>query len=418
MNKPGYKLTSLGWIPEDWDVKELNAITRKPIVYGIVQAGPHVEDGIPYIKSSDVGSEININNLSRTSLAIAGKYRRSSVMPGDIVFSLRGNIGELSIVPEKLEHANLTQGTARISVLKDNIGYLKYALSGPIIKKIVLIKAKGSTFQEISLEQLRQLPIPLPPLPEQRRIASIFSTWDAVITKEQQLIETLQTRHRALMKQLLNGKRRFKEFKEQWNDVRLGSLGESFNGLTGKSKEQFGQGQPFVTYLNVFFNSKTDLNQVDYVKILENENQNTIQYGDLLFTVSSETPEEVGMTSVVLDNTKGIYLNSFCFGFRLKNFRILLPEYAQFYFRNNEARNAISLLAQGSTRFNISKEGIRNLILRLPPLPEQTAIASVLSTSEKEIQIHRRRLAALQQQKKGLMQVLLTGKVRVKAAEP
>ena len=112
-HKPGYKHTPLGWVPEKWEVKELQEVVKKPIVYGIVQAGPEIQGGIPYIRSTDVGGEIDINDLSHTSEEIASKYKRSEVNPGDLVFSLRGNIGAISMVPLSLKLANLTQGTAR-----------------------------------------------------------------------------------------------------------------------------------------------------------------------------------------------------------------------------------------------------------------------------------------------------------------
>ena len=113
-------------VPNGWSAKPLADIVKEKISYGIVQAGPHVPDGIPYIKSSDVRGTINPYSLQRTSQEIHFKYRRSSVHPGDIVFSLRGNIGESAIVPASLPEANLTQGTARISVSAEHSNQFLY----------------------------------------------------------------------------------------------------------------------------------------------------------------------------------------------------------------------------------------------------------------------------------------------------
>jgi len=420
MNRKGYKHTSLGWIPDDWEVKKIRDIAKissgTTPLRSVLDYFLHGE--IHWVKTTDLNNSIILETeekvteraLAETSLRIYPKGTLLVAMYGG--FNQIGRTGLLGI------EAAINQALSAITVdpqKTDRVFLLNW-----LNAKVGLWKSfAGSSRKDpnITSSDVADFPIIEMALAEQQRISVILSTLDTAIAKEQQLIDALQIRHRALMQQLFSKRKRLKGFKGQWTETKLGSLGESYNGLTGKSKEHFGYGKPFVTYLNVFTNSKMDPNQIGYVEINEDESQNTIQYGDFLFTVSSETPEEVGMTSVVLDKVSNVYLNSFCFGFRLKDFQTLLPEFGRYYFRNNETRKGIVLLAQGSTRFNISKDGIRNLILKLPPVPEQTAIASVLNASEKEIQLHRRRLATLQQQKKGLMQVLLTGKVRVNPKE-
>ncbi|HZK58116.1 MAG TPA: restriction endonuclease subunit S, partial [Clostridia bacterium] len=108
------------------------------------------------------------------------------------------------------------------------------------------------------------------------------------------------------------------------------------------------------------------------------------------------------------------YLNSFCFGFRLDNFEILMPGFARFLFRGNMFRKDIFKLAQGSTRFNLSKTEVLKLYVKLPAVQEQKSIALILSTADREIELLTEELELLKQQKKGLMQLLLTGIVRVK----
>jgi len=242
----------------------------------------------------------------------------------------------------------------------------------------------------------------------------VLSTADTAIHTTEKLIAQKVLRKKWLMQQLLTGKKRLKGFGGEWKEFQLGDLGNSFNGLTGKTKENFGSGFPFITYMNVFSNSRIDITQVDHVNIEENENQNRVKYGDFFFTVSSETPNEVGMASVLLDEVENLYLNSFCFGFRLFDFETLSPTYAQFLFRFQSFREAMCLLAQGSTRFNISKTGVKQILLTLPTIEEQTAIAQVLQAADKEISLLKAKAEKLREQKKGLMQVLLTGKVRLK----
>jgi type I restriction enzyme S subunit len=205
-------------------------------------------------------------------------------------------------------------------------------------------------------------------------------------------------------------------------EITLGKLGKTFTGLSGKTKEDFGFGKPYIPYINIFKNSKINPEHLEYVNIKKGEKQNQVRYGDILFTTSSETIEEVGMTSVLLDEIGEAYLNSFCFGFRLNNFDILLPEFARYLLRSEELRHKISLKGQGSTRYNLSKtELLNNLILRIPSKENQIAIARILSMADRAIAQTDALIAKYQRIKTGLMHDLLTkgidaqGNIRSKA---
>ena len=179
---------------------------------------------------------------------------------------------------------------------------------------------------------------------------------------------------------------RFPEFTGEWRRITLGEIGDTFNGLTGKSGSDFGHGSPYITYKSIFDNAKIDLSRVEYVEITDaerkNKTQNEVQYGDVFFTTSSETPNEVGMSSVLLDNVKDCYLNSFCFGYRLKSLKATLPEYMRFYLRQQTIRKKMYVLAQGSTRFNISKGEVMGISVMIPPVEEQNKIAAFLALIE------------------------------------
>jgi type I restriction enzyme S subunit len=162
---------------------------------------------------------------------------------------------------------------------------------------------------------------------------------------------------------------RFPEFAGEWESKELSKIGKTYNGLSGKSGSDFGQGSTYITYKSIFADSKVDLSRVEYVSVAEGETQNRVAYGDIFFTTSSETPEEVGMSSVLLDAVEDCYLNSFCFGYRLYDLKEHIPEFFRFYLRSDIARKNISVLAQGSTRFNISKNEVMKLKANLP-LPE------------------------------------------------
>ena len=203
---------------------------------------------------------------------------------------------------------------------------------------------------------------------------------------------------------------RFPEFSGEWEKTTLGKIGETFNGLTGKSGSDFGQGSPYITYKSIFDNSKIDLSRVEYVTITDAERkkqtQNEVQYGDIFFTTSSETPDEVGMTSVLLDEVKDCYLNSFCFGYRLNSITDVLPEYMRFYLRSNTIRRRLFVLAQGSTRFNISKGEVMGLTIKLPGTAEQRKIAQLLTMIEDRIATQIKIIEKLESLIKGLYERL------------
>ena len=204
---------------------------------------------------------------------------------------------------------------------------------------------------------------------------------------------------------------RFPGFTDEWKKTTLGEIGKTFNGLTGKNSNDFGQGSPYITYKSIFDNSKVDISRVEYVTITDNERiksaQNVVRLGDIFFTTSSETPTEVGMTSVLLDGIEDCYLNSFCFGYRLSNKEETLPEYFRFYLRASVIRNKLSILAQGSTRFNISKNEVMRMGINLPNSSEQEKIAALLSCIDERITTQNKIIDNLQSLIKGLIQHLI-----------
>ena len=170
-----------------------------------------------------------------------------------------------------------------------------------------------------------------------------------------------------------------------WEQRKLGSIGSTYTGLSGKTKEDFGHGEAqYITYLNVFQNTISDITMTDKVEI--DITQNEVKYGDVLFTTSSETPEEVGMSSVWLGDTPNIYLNSFCFGFR-PNQKIDLY-FLGYSLRAPYMRDKIKILAQGISRYNISKNKVMELEISLPNNEEQKLLGTFLQRIDLIITLH------------------------------
>ena len=162
--------------------------------------------------------------------------------------------------------------------------------------------------------------------------------------------------------------------------VKLGEIGGFYSGLSGKTKNDFKDGNAkFITYMNVYSNPSLKIDVDDKVKITEGEKQNVIEYGDVLFTGSSETPDECGMTAVLTQEAKEpLYLNSFCFGYRLFDKKLYLPDFLKHLFRSSELRKQIRRTANGVTRFNVSKVKMLEVQIPLPPLAEQERIVAIL----------------------------------------
>ena len=156
-------------------------------------------------------------------------------------------------------------------------------------------------------------------------------------------------------------------------ETSFSDLGVSYSGLSGKTAADFGSGKPFITYLNVYSNNVINETSYQYVRMGGNEKQNIVRYGDVLFTLSSETPEEVGVGSVYLGNQE-VYLNSFCFGIHITNTQKVFSAYLSYYISTAQFRKFIYPFAQGSTRFNLCKADFEKARFKLPSLENQKRI--------------------------------------------
>lgn len=413
-NRKGYKKTSVGWIPEDWDLKRIGKLTKT------TAGGTPITD-----KSEYWGGDIKWMNSGELNLKrvyeVKGRITESGLLnsstkiipPNCVLIGLAGQGKTRGTIAMNMIPLCINQSIAAIFPSdKLNQDYLYNNLDSRYLELRKLSTGDGGR-GGLNLSLINSLFVPLPEIKEQISIAKILSCWDNAIEKTKKLIELKEKRKRYLMQKLLSGKNQLKELNNKWKEYKIGTLGETYNGLTGKTKDDFGKGVPYIPYLNIFNNSKIDLSHMDYVKINNDEKQNKVKYGDVFFTISSETPNEVGMASVLLNEIRELYLNSFCFGFRLYDFKTILPEFSSYFFRASLFRKEVYKLSQGVTRYNISKNQLMKLKIKLPSLNEQITIASILQSADKEIDLLKRKLESLKQQKKGLMQVLLTGKIRV-----
>ena len=258
----------------------------------------------------------------------------------------------------------------------------------------------GTTIKNLSLKSVRRTKVSLPNLKEQNRIAQLFDAINERIATQNKIIDKFQS--------LIKGLNDFL-YTQYGGEVltSFADLGTSYSGLSGKSAQDFGSGKPFITYLNVYSNNVIKENDFQYVAIKDDEKQNVVKYGDVLFTLSSETPEEVGIGSVYLGKEK-VYLNSFCFGIHITNTEVAFPPYLSYYVSLTAFRKFIYPYAQGSTRFNLCKADFEKASIKLPTLADQKRIYSVLGHIDCKIETERQMLNLYIFQKQYLLRQMFT----------
>ena len=295
--------------------------------------------------------------------------------------------------------------------------FKQYITSSESVKKQFQRLSVGFKVYGVNRDTIPRIRVAFPSsLKEQSRIAEILMIWDKAIELYDKQIDAL-TRYKAVcLRKMFPAKGqnvpkwRFQGFTGAWEQRKLGEMGSTFTGLSGKTKDDFGHGDArFVTYMNVFTNPVSDPSRIEAVEI--DHSQNAVQFGDVFFTTSSETPEEVGMSSVWLENTDSIYLNSFCFGYRPTE--KIDPHYMAYMLRSESVRKKIVYLAQGISRYNISKTGVMQIEVPLPDTAEQRLVGKYFSNLDNLITLHQRKKEAIINQRKILQQYLLNGIVRV-----
>lgn len=225
--------------------------------------------------------------------------------------------------------------------------------------------------------RLERLPVPIPPLSVQAEIVRILDSFTSLTAELEAELEARRAQYAHYRDELLDFSRAGR------GEVVYRPLGEVaafYNGLTGKTRSDFQQGDAsYVPYKTVFRGNAVDLSQVESVSVSSGERQNKLAYGDVLFTSSSESLEEVGLSSVVMEEpTQPTYLNSFCFGVRFLPGIGIQPGYAKYMFRSEGLRRQIKKTASGVTRINISKALFKKIVIPIPPLEEQERIVRLL----------------------------------------
>lgn len=379
-------------VPEDWASHKVEDISIM-IASGTSKTKTNKNGDFPiYGSTGEIGRSIKYDYEGRKIL----------------VARVGANAGTLYTVDGKYL---VSDNTLMIEIKKSvSFRYIYRVLKYLNLNKLVF----GSGQPLITGTQLKEIVIDIPSLSEQKAIAEALSDTDNLILSLEKLIDKKKKIKQGAMQQLLTGKKRLPGFSGEWRKVKVKDIGYAYGGLSGKSKSDFdGGNKPYITFLNVMNNTIIEISSLRYVRVKSSESQNRVNTGDLLFNTSSETPEEVGMCSVLLGEIDELYLNSFCFGFRIYDQNLFEPLYLAYFFRSNEGRKLFFSLAQGATRYNLSKNLFYNIEFKHPSIQEQKAIAQVLSDMDNEIEALEEKLEKYKTIKQGMMQELLTGRIRL-----
>ena len=398
---------------EDWEQRKLGEMMNVTSVKRIHQSD-WTSSGVRFLRARDIVAAFKNEEPSDYLYISEEKYNEYSslsgkVKIGDLLVTGVGTIGVPMLInsekPLYFKDGNIIWFQNGNEIDGD---FFYYSFTGNSIQNFIQESAGTGTVGTYTIDSGKKTPIVLPQdIAEQQQIGTYFQSLDNLITLHQCKCESLKKVKKSMLQKMFpkNGESvpeiRFAGFTDDWEQRKLGDCGTTYTGLSGKTKEDFGHGEgKFITYMNVFSNSVSNFEMTEPIEI--DNSQNEVKKGDVFFTTSSETPEEVGMSSVLLDNCENTYLNSFCFGYRpTEKFD---SYYLAFMLRSNEMRKKITFLAQGISRYNISKNKMMEIEIPIPSLEEQNRIGAYFQNLDNLITLHQRKVEKLKNFKKSMLQ--------------
>lgn len=364
----------------EWERKRFRDVCN--ITTGNKNTQDKSDDGIyPFYVRSQIVERINSWTFDGEAILTAG----DGVGVGKVFHYSTGKIG-------------VHQRVYILSDFKCDGKYLYSYFAGHFYNRVKRMSAKNSV-DSVRMEMIADMPISLPSTEEQKKIGHLLALLDERIATQNKIIEKYESLIQAMCDALIESEQH--KVKLSFND-----FGEPYSGLLGKSAEDFGEGCPYITYMNVYQNQIIDTANVGLVKINETEQQSVVHYGDILFTLSSETAEEVGMGAVYLGDTYPLYLNSFCFGIHIIDENKIFPPFLAFYVSTKSFRKVVFPLAQGSTRFNLQKNDFMKKVFSFPTVERQRKIYSALKTYSDKLSVEKSIAKLLCEQKNHLLSQL------------
>ena len=344
----------------EWEKCKLGDACNVFMCKRILATQTNTEGGVPFYKIRTIGGTPD----AYISKELFDDYKTKYNYPhkGEVMITCAGTVGKCVIYDGKDAYYQ----DSNIVWIDNPSQYIGNGFLYHLLANVDWRKLNSTTIIRIYNDDLRNLKLSYPQIEEQKKISRLLSLLDERISTQNKIIDKLQSLIKGLNNHL---------YQQYGNEIEtsFADLGVSYSGLSGKTATDFGSGKPFITYLNVYSNNVIEETSYQYVRMGENEKQNIVRYGDVLFTLSSETPEEVGIGSVYLGNQE-VYLNSFCFGVHITNIQKVFSSYLSYYISTTQFRKFIYPFAQGSTRFNLCKADFEKSKFKLPSLENQKRI--------------------------------------------
>ena len=390
---------------------------------GVYKDSDSYGSGTPILRITDFDNDGNLVNGRLRRLKLSPKEIKSyQLLQGDIVVNRVNSLTHLGkSIFWKGEHEKEVVYESNMMRIEPNPAvilpkFLIRVLQSHNARSHFRKVAKRAVAQcSISQQDVKSLKFPLPPLPEQKKIAQILSTWDQAITATERLLENSQQRKKGLMQQLLTGKKRLPGFEGEWHQYALTDVAKVIVSPVDKKSHPEEKPVQLCNYTDVYYNTRItkDMPFMEATAKDSEIEKYTLQAGDVVITKDSETPGDIAVPALVAEDLGGVICGYHLAILRARpsklngaflNCLLSMPRTRYYFFS----------LATGATRFGLSVGAIHNAEVTLPPVPEQEAIANILTTCDDELEIISERLDRLKQEKKALMQQLLTGKRRVK----
>jgi type I restriction enzyme, S subunit len=388
--KPGYKQTEVGVIPEDWEIESLERIAdyKRPICYGIVQVGQFSTDGITVLAIKNLNGDY-ATNLHRCSHKIERAYIRSRVHAGDVLISVKGTVGRIGLVPAHFT-GNISRDLARIAITDSDVPKFWYQmLQSEMNQRRLEVASVGTTRMELSIGPLKQVTMPRPPKKEQLAIGEALCDVDGLLGGLERLIAKKRDLRHSAMQELLTGQTRLPGFHGQWVVKAVAEVASITKGIQLQDNESNAEGRFPHFNGGISPSSYTDKSNCSANTIAISEGGNSCGYIQFI-----ERPFWCGghCYAVVPKDTDNRFL----------------------YYALKGKQSSIMRLRVGSGLPNVQKTALADFKLYVPSeRDEQTAIAVVLSDMDAEIAALEQRREKTRSIKQGMMQQLLTGRIRL-----
>lgn len=421
--KPGYKQTEVGIIPEDWEVKELSELTTL-LTNGFVGKATdfytNSDDGVIYIQGFNVEeNSYNLTGIKRVTLAFHKKHSKSNLLEGDLLTIQTGEIGLTSIVPKELEGSNCHALIISRFNKKFDPKYFSYYFNSFHGRTRLRDIETGSTMKHLNVGDLHTWLVPFPPnKAEQSAIATVLRDVDALIASLDKLIAKKRDIKHATMQQLLTGKTRLPGFSGEWEVKRFEEIFQFLNTANNSRSDLSEYGEiKYIHYgdIHVKWRSFLDCesNEIPFISKEKVSNVPFLEDGDLVMADASEDYEGVGI-SIEVKNATGKKVVAGLHTLLLRGNKTVLADGFKGYIQYiPTVKDSLKKTATGISVYGISKNNIKNLAVCLPSITEQQAIATVLSDIDAEIVALEQRRDKTCALKQGMMQELLTGKTRL-----